>query len=51
MFSRHIMTNRILLVLLAAFIIGGCGQKGALYLPDDEAGEAAAQRVHGTFLV
>lgn len=48
---RIIAKTRILPVLLATLIIGGCGQKGALYLPDDEAGEAAAQCVHGTFLV
>ena len=53
MFSHRIIAKTRILpaVLLATLIIGGCGQKGALYLPDDESGEAAAQRVHGTFPV
>ena len=52
MFSHRIIAKtRILPVLLATLIVGGCGQKGALYLPDDESGEAAAPRVHGTFPV
>ncbi|SDK02162.1 lipoprotein-attachment site-containing protein [Billgrantia gudaonensis] len=37
------MTARLALgvVLLAALLVAGCGQKGPLYLPDDE---AAAER-------
>ena len=42
---------RLGLILLLALIVGGCGQKGALYLPDEETGGAAAQRVDGTFYV
>ena len=32
-----------LLILTSALILFGCGQKGALYLPDDTSAEAATQ--------
>ena len=52
MFSRRVIAKiRILPILLAALIISGCGQKGDLYLPDDEAGAADLRYVHGSFLV
>ena len=36
MYSRHLLgKNRWLLPLILAFMLSGCGQKGALYLPDD----------------
>ncbi|WP_163559193.1 lipoprotein [Halomonas sp. NO4] len=40
------MTGRLALgtALLAALLVAGCGQKGPLYLPDDE---AAAERSGG----
>ncbi|MCY3749922.1 MAG: lipoprotein [Gammaproteobacteria bacterium] len=52
MFSRRIIAKiRILLILLPALIFNGCGQKGDLYLPDDESAGAATQYVYGLFLV
>ena len=52
MFSSHIIAKiRLLLVLLPALIFSGCGQKGDLYLPDDEAAGADLRYVHGTVLV
>ena len=52
MFSRRIIAKaRILPVLLLALIFSGCGQKGALYLPDDESAGAATHYVYGLFLV
>ena len=44
MLSRRIIAKaRILLILLPALIFFGCGQKGALYLPDSTPAEAASQ--------
>lgn len=52
MFSRRIVAKiRILLILLPALIFNGCGQKGDLYLPDEESAGATAQYVYGLFLV
>lgn len=52
MFSHRIITKiRMLPILLPALIFFGCGQKGDLYLPDDEAGAADLHYVHGSFLV
>ena len=52
MFSRRIIAKiSMLLILLPALIFSGCGQKGDLYLPDDEAGAADLHYVHGSFLV
>jgi len=48
MFScPFIAKTRILLVLLSALVVNGCGQKGDLFLPDDEAAEATTQYLHG----
>ena len=35
--------HRWLLILTSALILSGCGQKGALYLPDDTSAEAVLQ--------
>ena len=44
MFCRcTINIHRWLLILTAALILSGCGQKGALYLPDDTSAEAVMQ--------
>ena len=44
MLSRRIIAKaRILLILLPALTFFGCGQKGALYLPDSTPAEAASQ--------
>ena len=52
MFSRRIIAkSRVLLILLPALIFSGCGQKGDLYLPDDEAAGADLRHVHGNVLV
>ena len=52
MFSRRIILKiRILPILLPALMFFGCGQKGDLYLPDDEAGAADLRYVYGSFLV
>ena len=40
---RKLSTIRWLLILTLALILSGCGQKGALYLPDKDSAEAAAQ--------
>ena len=43
-----ISIHRWLLILTAALILSGCGQKGALYLPDETSAEAVLQTsVHG----
>ena len=43
-----IRIHRWLLILTAALILSGCGQKGALYLPDETSAEAVLQTsVHG----
>jgi len=34
--SRPVLRPAFLLLLLLALILGGCGKKGPLYLPDDE---------------
>ena len=48
MFSHPLIAKtRILLILLPALVVSGCGQKGALFLPDDEATGATTQYVHG----
>lgn len=52
MLSRRVIAKiRILLILLPALIVSGCGQKGDLYLPDDEAAGADLKEVHGSFLI
>ena len=38
-----ISIHRWLLILTSALILSGCGQKGALYLPDDTSAEAVLQ--------
>ena len=44
MFCRcTISIHRWLLILTSALILFGCGQKGALYLPDDTSAEAVLQ--------
>ena len=46
MFSRRMFsTIRWLPILILAFILSGCGQKGALYLPDDDSAGAAAREL------
>lgn len=46
MIPRYMLsTKRWLPVLVLALILSGCGQKGALYLPDTEPAEAAARAV------
>ena len=42
---RKFSTIRWLLILTLALILSGCGQKGALYLPDKDSAEAAAQEL------
>ena len=43
-----ISIHRWLLILTSAIILSGCGQKGALYLPDETSAEAVLQTsVHG----
>ena len=40
--------HRWLLILTSALILSGCGQKGALYLPDDTSAKAVLQSsMHG----
>ena len=52
MFSRPLIAKtRVLLILLTALIFTGCGQKGALFLPDEEATGASMQYTHGKFLI
>ena len=44
MFCRcSISIHHWLLILTSVLILSGCGQKGALYLPDDTSAEAVLQ--------
>ncbi|MCY4362607.1 MAG: lipoprotein [Gammaproteobacteria bacterium] len=39
------VSHRLLPILILALILSGCGQKGALYLPDNDSAGVAAQEL------